>query len=207
MTWWHAAQLAVAAVALAQLARAAKVIAWDAPCDPRALLDACGVALAGGQPELARALAGGCRPAWLARLAEAGIEAELEGASETGARDRARAREAMDELAAALVLAEADRLRGLAGLGRIAGPLAFLAIVLELAAAFGPGHGLLALQAGLVQSIAIERAALSLAIGVATTMTCVLAATFLRDRLRALGDELKKGREALLRVREAAPDM
>ena len=197
MTGWHVAQLALTCIAIAQLARAARSIVWLAPSDGRALAETFAVAIRGRQLGLARAIVEACRPAWTARMLDAAL-AEGEGAEP---------KDAMDEVRSELVGEQADRLRALAALGRIAGPLAFLAIVLELAAAFGPGHGLIALQQGLVQSIAIERAALSFALGLATTLSCIAGATFLRERLRALSDELKRAREVAARALRAEPDM
>lgn len=199
MTAWHAAQLALTGVALAQLARTARAIVWLAPCDVRALTEAIAVALRGRQRELARTIAAACEPAWAAQmLGEALAEGKGEGE---------RPEDTMDEARSALVGDQADRVRALAALGRIAGPLAFLAIVLEMAAAFGPNQGLAALQRGLVQSIAIERAALSFAIGLATALACTAAATFMRERLRVLSDELKRAREAIARALRGDPDM
>jgi hypothetical protein len=59
----------------------------------------------------------------------------------------------------------------------------------------------------LVESIAIEHAALSFAIGLSTMIACTLGATFLHERLRALSEELKRAREALIRALEPKPDM
>lgn len=197
MTAWHAAQLLVSLLALAQLVRVGRAVLWTAPCDARVLSQAIAVSLSGRQRELARRLASSAQPAWAAQMTALGL-AELEADTP---------RDAMDDLRATLVGSQSERVRALAALGRIAGPLAFLAIVVELAAAFGPGHGLLALQRGLVESLAIERAALSFAVGIATTLACTLSARLLRERLRALSDELKQVREAVLRALEPAADM
>jgi hypothetical protein len=197
VTAWHAAQLALFGLALVQLARAAHAIVWRGPSDARALAEAFAIAIRGRQPELARAIAGACLPAWSAQMLEAALE-EHEGV---------RPVEAMEDVRGMLVGDQADRLRALAAVGRIAGPLAFLSIVLELGAAFGPGHGLMALQRGLVQSIAVERAALSFAIGIATTLASTASATFLRERLRSLSDELKRAKEIAARALRADPDM
>jgi hypothetical protein len=199
VTAWHAAQLDLFGLALAQLARTAHAIVWQGPSDTRALADAVAVAIRGHQSELARSIAGACLPAWSAQMLGAALE-EQEG-------EGVRPWEAMDDVRGMLVGDQADRLRTLAAVGRIAGPLAFLAIVLELGAAFGPGHGLMALQRGLVQSIAVERAALSFAIGIATTLVSAGSAAFLRERLRSLSDELKRAREIATRALRADPDM
>jgi hypothetical protein len=197
VTPWHAAQLGLFGLALVQLARTAHAIVWEAPGDARALGDAFAVAIRGNQRELARAIASACQPAWSAHMLGAALEE----------RDGLRPEEAMEDVRGTLVGDQADRLRTLAAFGRIAGPLAFLAIVLELGAAFGPGHGLAALQRGLVQSIAIERAALSFSIGIATAMASTACATFMRERLRSLSDELKRARETATRALRADPDM
>lgn len=197
MTGWHVAQLVLTCIAIAQLVRTARAIVWLGPGDGRALAEAFAVAIRGRQRALARAFVEACRPAWAAQMLDAAL---VEGEDE-------RPQDAMDEVRSELVGEQADRLRALAALGRIAGPLAFLSIVLELGAAFGPGHGLMALQQGLVQAIAIERAALSFALGLATTLGCIAGATFLRERLRALSDELKRAREVAARALRSEPDM
>jgi hypothetical protein len=197
VTAWHVAQLVLTAVALAQLVRTARAIVWTAPCDVRALCDSVGVALLGQQRDLAVALIAASRPAWAAQLLELALDPTEQDSP----------REAMDELRSSLVGRQADRLSTLGSLGRMAGPLAFLAIVLELSAAFSPGHGLLALQRGLVQSIAIQHAALSFAIGLATTVACTASATFMRERLRGLSDDLTRTREAMIKALEPEPDM
>lgn len=197
MTGWHAAQLALFGLALIQLARTARTVVWQAPSDARALADAFAVAIRARQPQLAGSIARACLPAWSAQMLGAALD-KGEGA---------RPEEAMEDVRGMLVGDHADRLRTLAAFGRVAGPLAFLAIVLELGAAFGPGHGLIALQRGLVQSIAVERAALSFAIGIATTLASTASATFLRERLRSLSDELKRAREVVTRALHADPDM
>jgi hypothetical protein len=184
-------------LALAQVARTARAIVWQAPSDARALADAFAVAIRANQRALARSIASACRPAWSAHMLGAALE-EGEGV---------RPEEAMDEVRGTLVGDQADRLRTLAAFGRIAGPLAFLAIVLELGAAFGPGHGLAALQRGLVESVAMERAAFSFTMGLATALACTASATFMRERLRSLSDELKRAREVATRAFRADPDM
>lgn len=197
MTAWHAAQLALACIAVVQLARVALAIAWRAPGDSRALADAFSVAIRGRQRELAQAIAGAAQPGWAGQMLAGVLE-------EPG---DARPEDTMEEIRGVLVGGQADRLRALAALGRIASPFAFLAIVLELGAAFGPGHGLAALQRGLVQSIAIERALLSFALGLATALLCTAGASLMREQLRSLSDELKRARDVAARAFRVDPDM
>lgn len=197
MTAWHAAQLALLGLALLQLARTARAIVWQAPGNARVLADAFAVAIRANQRALAGEIASACQPAWSAHMLGAALDEE----------EGVRPEQAMEDVRGALVGDQADRLRTLAAFGRIGGPLAFLAIVLELGAAFGPGHGLAALQRGLVQSVAMERAALSFAMGIATVLACTTSATFMRERLRSLSDELKRAREVVTRALRDAPDM
>jgi hypothetical protein len=197
VTAWHAAQLALTCAALIQLVRVALVISWRAPGDSRALADAFSVAIRGRQPALARAIAAAAQPGWTAQMLAGALD-ESEGI---------RPDDAMEEVRGSLVSDQADRVRALAAFGRIAAPLAFLAIVLELGAAFGPGHGLAALQRGLVQSVAMERAALSFAIGLSTALVSTSSASLMREQLRALSDELKRARDVAARAFRFDPDM
>lgn len=185
MTLWHWAQLLLGSIALVSIARSARTLMIQAPCDAEALSDAITTAIEAGHRSLAHALADACRPAWVARAWSVQLEAS------TGGRRRA------EELHNELVTSESDRLRTLSALGRLASPLAFLAIVLELANALHGEHGLVALQRGLVERIAIEHALLSFAIGAATTGVCVSAASVMRERLRALSRSLRRASPAL----------
>lgn len=197
MTAWHAAQLAVACIGVIQLVRVALAIAWHAPANARALADAFSVAIRGRQRELAQAIATAAQPGWAAQMLAGALDPSGD----------ARPDDLMEEIRGLLVGDQADRLRALAALGRIASPFAFLAIVIELGAAFGPGHGLAALQRGLVQSIAIERAVLSFAIGLSTALLCTAGASLMREQLRSLSDELKRARDVAARAFRADPDM
>lgn len=64
-------------------------------------------------------------------------------------------------------------------LGRVATPLALIGAIVELGRVFTPQPGLLALQKGLVEQVAGERAILGLAIGACTSLTCFMAARLL----------------------------
>jgi hypothetical protein len=183
VTAWHALQLVLAGLALLAIVRSALELGWRAPADAEALSAAVSTALAGKQHALAVSIAAACVPAWAASVVLAGLEAAEE--SRDPVERAARAEQAMEERASELTAGATDRLRTLLALGRIASPLSFLAIALELGSAFGGGHGLLALQRGLVESIAIAHALLSFGIGVGTAGACMAAASFLRARLQA----------------------
>jgi hypothetical protein len=72
----------------------------------------------------------------------------------------------------------------LRSLARMALPLAFLGGILQLSAAFGGGVGLIALQKGLAEHIALQSALLSFAAGLGTTLFCAAAAILLHRRAR-----------------------
>jgi hypothetical protein len=181
VTAWHALQLVLSGIALLALGRSALELCWRAPADADALSEAVSTALAGKQPALAASIAEACAPSWAARVIAVGLEVATDGRNATPA----RVSRAMDDLASELAAGATERIRTLLALGRIASPLSFLAIVLELSSAFGGGHGLAALQRGLVESIAIAHALLAFGIGVGTAGVCMASASVLRERLQA----------------------
>ena len=73
---------------------------------------------------------------------------------------------------------------GLRTLGRVASPLAFAGVMFDLAAALGGGRGLEALQRGLAEQLALDRAILAMCIGVSTSLFCFAAATRLQHLAR-----------------------
>lgn len=79
----------------------------------------------------------------------------------------------------------------LRSLARMALPLAFLGGILQLSAAFGGGQGLIALQRGLAEHIALQSALLAFSIGLGTSLFCGAAAGLLhrrgREQIAALG--------------------
>jgi hypothetical protein len=79
-----------------------------------------------------------------------------------------------------------DRLRALA---RMAPPLAFGSAIAVMATGFGGDAGLVALQRGLAESIALSRAMLSVVTGMTTSLVCRAAANALVRRARALLSE------------------
>jgi hypothetical protein len=77
-----------------------------------------------------------------------------------------------------------DGVQPLRSLARMALPLAFLGGILQLSAAFGGGQGLIALQRGLAEHIALQAALLAFSIGVGTSLFCAAAAGLLQRRGR-----------------------
>jgi len=84
-----------------------------------------------------------------------------------------------------------DGVLPLRSLARMALPLAFLGGILQLSAAFGGGQGLIALQRGLAEHIALQSALLAFSIGVGTSLFSAAAAGLLqrrgREQVAALG--------------------
>jgi hypothetical protein len=78
------------------------------------------------------------------------------------------------------------------GLGRIAPPLALAGAIVEMGRALGGGGGLVALQRGLAARVALERACLSLGIGVVTALLCFAAASRLARRARQASAEIAR---------------
>jgi hypothetical protein len=183
VTWLNGLQLALAASAVIVIARRMHVLLFVAPLDIKPFVSALDSALAARQPGLAQALARACAPSWPAQLAD-GALAQLERG--------APVQEALDDAQLDLEAATSRGLGALVAFGRMANPLAFIGVMLELGRAFGQGQGLLGLQRGLVASSAMERSLFTFALGVATFAVCFVAATILQRRARRLRDDLHR---------------
>jgi hypothetical protein len=182
VTWFNALQFALALGAAVLIARRMRALLFEAAIDLPPFLTALQTALDAGQTALARRIADACAPAWAARLAAAGLAESEHG----------RARSAVDDL---LLDFEATATRGLGMIiacGRMASPLGFIGVILEIGQAFGGGTGLAGLQRGLVASQALERALFTFAVGASTFAACFAAATILQRRARVLRDQLRR---------------
>jgi hypothetical protein len=189
VTWFNALQYALALGAAVLIVRRMRVLLLEAPLDLPPFLTALQTALDAGQLELARRIAGACAPAWPARLASAGLSEQ----------EPARARNAVDDL---LLDFETTASRGLGAIiacGRMASPLGFIGVILEIGRAFGGSTGLAGLQRGLVASQALERALFTFAVGAATFAVCFAAATILQRRARAMRDQLRRVAAVIVR--------
>ncbi|MDD9937556.1 MAG: MotA/TolQ/ExbB proton channel family protein [Myxococcales bacterium] len=184
MYWFHGLQAVLFLVAAFEIARRVRVLLFEAALDGRTFCAALAPALQAGQLALAARLARACAPAWPARLASVAIEALC------GDSSLADAREQIDRTRFELEQDSAEGLAAIATFGRIAPPLAFIGIIVELGRAFGGGHGLLALKHGAAAQLALERSVLSFALGLGTAIVCVAAAVLLRRRARELREDL-----------------
>lgn len=182
MTWFNALQLALAAVAAVLIARRMRALLFEAPLDGRAFAAALDTALGSGQVGLARRIADACLPAWPARLAAAALATE----------GRGPAQGALEETQLELEHAAFRGLGAIVALGRMASPLAFIGVILEIGRAFGGSSGLEGLQRGLVESSSLQRALFTFALGFATFAVCFAAVAILQRRARAVRDQLRR---------------
>jgi hypothetical protein len=181
--WFNALQIALAAGVAVLIARRVRILLFEAPVDIKPFADALESAIGAGQLQLARQIAEACVPAWPARLASSGL-AELE-----------RGGSALAVIEEAQLDFEAQSWRGLGAivaLGRMASPLAFIGVILEIGRAFGGGSGVEGLQRGLLASRALERSLFTFALGVATFAVCFAGATILQRRARRVRADLQR---------------
>jgi biopolymer transport protein ExbB/TolQ len=174
-------QLLLAAVALALIAERFRALFYRARIDAGPYLRALGEELRAGRMQEARRLARAGRPAWVAELAHAVLQAEP-GSEQVLALS--------EEACAALRDEAAKRIYVIYGLARVATPLALLGVILELTGALSGRAGVQALQAGLVESSALSRALGTLAIGIATSTVCFAASAMVRKRAQAAVKDL-----------------
>ncbi len=174
-----------------------RVLLFEALLDIHSFVAALRTAMAGGQLALARALAEACKPAWAARLAACGL-AELEAARDP--------RPALEELQGELEQAASRGRDMLLALGRMASPIALIGVIVEMGNAAHGGGGLLGLQRGLVARIAMQRAVLTVALGLGTSAVCFVAAAILQRSAATLRRDLTQVR-ALFDAPEGGGEM
>ena len=83
-------------------------------------------------------------------------------------------------------------LRTIVTLGRMASPLAFIGIVLEIGRAYGGGSGIEGLQRGWVVSTAVERSLFTFALGMSTLALCMASLAVLQRRASAIRGDLQR---------------
>ncbi len=160
------------------IAARARELCWRAPVDhellDRALREARSDATSSAL--LARTL----EPSWVAELLRVGAQARAEGQP---------ADDAIDEALMDLRARTTHSLLTVNVLGRVAPPLAFMAAIVTMATALRHDAGLLSLQKGLAESIAVNQAVLAIATGTTISLVCRFAIDLLSRRgARLLGD-------------------
>lgn len=177
MTIFHALQAVLLAAVVALVVERLRALFGRAAIDAAPIRQAVARMLRGGELDRARRLAEAARPAMAIEPAWALLD--------PGLADEERLA-AMDER---LVDAEAHVERGLRALriaGRIASALGFVGAAIEIHWVFNGEHGLMRLQAGLVESIGMSRAFLCIALGVATSSFALGSWGVLRKQARCL---------------------
>lgn len=167
--------LAFGAWTFAQRARA---VLFAGSLDRKLFIPALREAIAGDRLAVARTLSEACLPAWPAAMALRGLDA-------IAARSNLHA--ALEEQRLELLHVAPAGISTLRALARMAPPLAFIGVLSELGQALGGDHGLAALQAGLPERLAIERALLTFALGISTTVLAVVAVRVLTRGVQELG--------------------
>jgi hypothetical protein len=124
-------------------------------------------ALEANQIDQAKLLAEACLPAWPARIALSGLQAQ---------QARLSVQAAVEEERTELLHSVPNGIATLRALARMAPPLAFIGVICELGRALNGGYGLAGLQRGLPQKLAIERGLVTFALGVGTCLLAVIAA-------------------------------
>ncbi len=160
-----------------------------APLNTAAFLAALRSRMATGERTAALALSHALLPAWVAELSCTALGAD-------GSPDERRL--VVEELAIDLQAAAHGLLSSIVALGRIAGPLAFAIAIVHMGLAFRHETGLLALQRGLPQTIAVERAVLSIVTGMATSLVCHVSVALLRKHVVTLQRDVRVAAEVLL---------
>lgn len=191
MTLFHAGQILLLAGVVALVVDRVRALCYRGAIDAALLRRALMRLLSGGEHEKAAGLALGARPA----LA---IEPTL-ALLDPAVPDDERLSE-LDERLLDLKERATARLRGLRILATMGSAIGFLGAAIEIHWVFAGDHGLLGLQAGLVESIGLSRAFFSIALGIATSSLAIGTYTLLRGRARAI---VADGRRILASVEEA----
>lgn len=193
MTFFHVLQLAFAAVALGVVVERVRFLFYVAPLDTkpwlRAVLDAI------DEDDLATAtlLVKRARPALIAEVAHAGLQARADGEGAGPAIDE-RASLAEDQAVARL-----RAVRVFASLGSATG---LLGAAIELGRLYGREYGLAALQAGRAEALAISSALLAVVVGTAVSLVCWTAFRILQKHAAAVIADI---RETAAKLHETLP--
>lgn len=163
MTTFHLLQLILLAAALAATGRAAWSYVNQTSLEGRLFLTAWADALCNGEKDEAGRLLDGASSCTVAKL----LQASCNGSQDLSGPDVVISKLREE------TLRPAGRVRAL---GRIASPLAFIGVMIELGAAFADKQGLAGLQRGAVETVALEHAVLGLVLGLATSSICIAAA-------------------------------
>ncbi len=190
LTFIHVLELVLAAAAIGFVVDRFRALLFIAPVDTAPYLAAVGHALADGDLAEARDLARRGSPGWVPAVLELGLRDGSEPESGEGDHDL------FEQVAEFRYLASRRiyPIRVFASLGTALGMLGALK---ELIWMFSGDHGLLALKAGLVESIAMERAILAMALGIAISIFSLVALQIVKRAAMALMRDVAQANDLL----------
>ncbi len=178
MTVYSVLQLVLAAVVGGIVVERCRTLLYRAPLDTGPWLRAVSGAIGDGDLGAARALVEAGRPAWVAEVARALL-------SPGGEAD-------VDELLTDYKYEAFRRLRALRILASAATASGFLGAVIEMIWLFQGDHGLMALEAGRVERIALHHAMLSVALGIAIAVFAFVSLAILKRAATTLLTDLQR---------------
>jgi hypothetical protein len=188
LTLLTALPLLAFAASVVLLLRRAHQLLVAAPVDTRALAEQLHLQLSRGEIPEAIRLVQQLRPSWAAQVAEQALLAHEQGEG---------VERVADDLASDLREREAGHYLVMRTLGRAAFPLALAVAIVELGAGFSGDAGLLSLQRGLAESIAVERAAFAIACGFSGSMLAQLGLRLQQRESRKLLTGIKRVTDVL----------
>jgi hypothetical protein len=191
VTFFHSIQLVLLAVVVGLVVARVRALSFRGGIDAAAMRRALVALLREGRVDEARRLAVAARPAIAVEPALALLEPELPDDERVGV---------VDERLLDLTAEAWKGLVPLRALASVASALGFIGGAIEIHWVFAGDHGLLRLSAGLVESIGLSRAFLSIALGIATSSFAFGSLVVLRKRAR---DLVADGRRLLAGVEEA----
>jgi len=196
LTFIHVLELMLAAAAIGFVVDRFRALLFIAPVDTAPYLAAVGHALADGDLDEARDLARRGSPGWVPAVLELGLGdgdgSDDEADTESGEGDH----DLFEQVAEFRYLASRRiyPIRVFASLGTALGMLGALK---ELIWMFSGDHGLLALKAGLVESIAMQRAILAMALGIAISIFSLVALQIVKRAAMALMRDIAQANDLL----------
>lgn len=189
MTAFHAAQVALAAVAAALIVARLRALFFVAPLPVRPLRRMLESRVRRGDLTRALALAEHARPAWIAEAAAAVLRARVRGKDPLSA---------VEPMLLDLHYEAGRGLWAIRVLATIASAMGLLGALAALMNLLYGDHGLTGLVRGLPERLAFERALLSMLIGMSTAGVCLYAWRLLRRRARRLLDDVREVTDALV---------
>jgi len=190
LTFIHIIELLLAVAAVGFVVDRFRELLFIAPVDTTPYLAAVGHALADGDLDEARDLARRGSPAWVPAVLELGLRDGSETEAGEGEAD-------LFEQVAELRYMASRRIYPLRVFASLGTALGFLGALKEIIWMFSGDHGLLALKAGLVESIAMERAILAMALGIAISVFSLVALRIVKRAAMGLMRDVAKANDLL----------